>query len=230
MNSMTKLGTLMALLLAAGCSSKAANETSTDSGTEEGSVDASDEGDAEDASGCVYPAGPYGTAVGKVIDPSLTWQGYVPGATTVSTIKITDFYDCDGSKGINALVLDDGAQWCVACQSIAPYIPKWMSPQGENWTKLGVGYLNLITQNNDYEPATITIAQQWRTMFGLTPINVVADPNFTFPASGLPHTLLADPRSMKIVRDMDNDSLNSDYSDPQVTDLAKKNAVAPDGG
>jgi thiol-disulfide isomerase/thioredoxin len=232
MKSMTKIGTLMAMLLAAGCSSKAASETSTDSGTEGGSVDASDDADADDASGCVYPSGPYGTDVGKVIDPSYVWQGFVPGSSTVSTIKITDLYDCDGSKGINAIVLDDGAQWCVACQSIAPYVPTWMSSKGENWTKLGVAYVNLITENNDYEPASITVAQQWRTMFDLTPIYVVADPNFTFPASGLPHSLLADPRTMKIVDDLDNDpesTLNSDGSDPKVTALAKKNAVA-DGG
>ena len=60
-------------------------------------------------------------------------------------------------------------------------------------------------------------------MFGLSSIYVVADPSFTFPASGLPHTLLADPRTMKVLRDMDNDPLNADDSDPQVTTLAKKN-------
>jgi hypothetical protein len=233
MTSTTKLGIMMGMLLAAACSSgnSATNGSSSDSGT----GDAGDNADAEDADdgptgNCVYPSGPYGTAVGKVIDPSLTWQGYVPGATTVTTIHITDFYDCDGSKGVNAIVLDDAAQWCVYCQQLAPYIPTWMSSKGENWTKLGVGYLNLVTQNNDYEPATITVAQQWRSMFNLSPIYVVADPNFTFPASGLPHTLLADPRTMKVVADMDGDSLNADYSDPKVTALAKKNAVAPDGG
>jgi len=232
MTSTTKLGIMMGMLLAAGCSSgnsaSNGNNNNADSGTED-SGDNGDAGDDGPTSNCIYPSGPYGTTVGKVIDPSLTWQGFVPGATTVSTIKITDLYDCDGSKGINAIVLDDGAQWCVACQSVAPSIPDWMSPKGENWTKLGVGYLNLITQNNDYEPATITIAQQWRTMFNLTPIFVVADPNFSFPASGLPHSMLADPRTMKIVRDMDTDTLNADGSDPQVTDLAKKNAVV-DGG
>jgi len=228
---MTKLATLMALLVAAGCSSKSANETSNnDSGAEDSSVDASDEGDAA-AGGCVYPSGPYGITVGKVLDPSLQWQGFAPGATTASTVKITDFYDCDGSKGINALLIDNAAQWCVACQEIAPEIAHWLSPSGENWAKLGVQIEQLIIENNDYEPATITTAQQWRDMFSLTEIYVVADPNTTFPAEQLPHEFLIDPRTMTIVNDLDTDAtLNADGSDPKVTALAKKNAASAAAG
>jgi hypothetical protein len=229
MNSMTKLGTLMAMLLAAGCSSKAANETSTDSGADDATADAGDEGGDADASGCVYPAGPYGVTVGKVLPPTLSWQGFAPGATAASTVKITDLYDCDGSKGINAILIDNAAQWCVACQEIAPEIPHWFSSAGENWAKLGVQINQLIIENNDYEPATLTTAQQWRDMFNLTEIYVVADPNTTFPAEQLPHEFLVDPRSMTITRDLDTDpesDLNADGSDTNVTALAKKNAAS----
>lgn len=230
MTSITKLGTLMALLLAAGCSSKSASETSTDAGGVDSSLDADDDADA-DAGGCVYPSGPYGITVGKVLDPTLSWQGFVPGQTTSTTVKITDFYDCDGSKGINALLIDNAAQWCVACQEIAPEIAHWLSPSGENWSKLGVQIEQLIIENNDYEPATITTAQQWRDMFSLTEIYVVADPNTTFPAEQLPHEFLIDPRTMTIVDDLDDDeTLNADDSDPKVTALAKKNQASAAAG
>jgi len=241
MTSTMKLGTLMAALLAAGCSSSSKNnEAPADSGTganADTGAPADADTDADDADsgtgGCVYPAGPYGVAVGKVLNPDLQWQGFVPGATTASTVKITDLYDCDGSKGLNALVVDSAGQWCVACQGIAQEIPTWLSPKGDNYLKLGIQILNLVIQNNDYEPATITTAQQWRTLFSLTPIYVVADPSDTFPTDALPYELLIDPRTMKVVHDLSSDSdQNADDSDPAVTALAKKNATggAGDGG
>jgi hypothetical protein len=230
MNSTTKLGTVaMGLLLAAGCSSgsNGASATTPEAGAtaEDGGVDADTDADeAGNPSGCVYPAGPYGVTVGKTLDPSLQWQGYVPGATTASTVKITDFYDCDGSRGINALVVDSSGQWCVACQGIAKEIPTWMSSKGDNYTKLGVKILSLIIQNNDYEPATVTTAQQWMTLYSLTSIYVVADPVDTFPTAELPYQLLVDPRTMKVVHNLSTDSaVNNDDSDPAVATLAKKN-------
>src|ERR1019366_7756761 len=92
MTTTTKLGTLMAILLAAGCSSSS-NGATADAGpaAEDSSVnvdadtDADEAGEAGPANGCVYPSGPYGTAVGKVPDPSMPWQGFAPGATTVPT-------------------------------------------------------------------------------------------------------------------------------------------------
>jgi hypothetical protein len=227
MNSTTTLATMIVTLLAAGCSSsKPAAEAPADAGTE-AAVDVDATSDADDdapATGCVYPAGPYGVAVNKVLDPTLQWTGYVPGATTPSTVKITDLYDCDGTKGLNAIVVDSAGQWCVACQGIAQEIPSWLSAKGDNWTKLGVQILNLVIQNNDYEPATVTTAQQWRDLFMLDTIYVVADPSDTFPTNALPYELLIDPRTMKVVHDLSTDSTaTADGADPAVATLAKKN-------
>jgi hypothetical protein len=228
----------MLILLAAGCSS-ASNGASSTGGTDAASAnedsaapDADTDADDASPSGCVYPEGPYGVTVGKVLNPDLQWQGFVPGATTASTINISDLYDCDGSKGLNALVIDSAGQWCVACQGIAQEIPTWLSPKGDNYLKLGIQILNLVIQNNDYEPATVTTAQQWRSLFNLTSIYVVADPNDTFPTDALPYELLIDPRTMKVVHDLSSDSaVNADDSDPAVTALAKKNAgTVADGG
>jgi len=239
MTSTMKLGTLMAALLAGGCSSSSnsgappAGDSGTGATEDTGTVDADTDADDAGTGGCVYPSGPYGVAVGKVLNPDLQWQGFAPGATTASTVKITDLYDCDGSKGLNAIVVDSAGQWCVACQGIAQEIPTWLSPKGDNYLKLGIQILNLVIQNNDYEPATVTTAQQWRTLFSLTPIYVVADPSDTFPTDALPYELLIDPRTMKVVHDLSSDSdQNADDSDPAVTTLAKKNATggAGDGG
>ncbi|HHH27494.1 MAG TPA: hypothetical protein ENK57_03965 [Polyangiaceae bacterium] len=55
---------------------------------------------------CEYPAGPYGVAQGQIVPPNLTWQGFAPGSSTPETISIQDFFDCDGSRGINAVLFD----------------------------------------------------------------------------------------------------------------------------
>ncbi|MGD0525912.1 MAG: hypothetical protein ABSE49_12255 [Polyangiaceae bacterium] len=236
MNSTTKLGSLMALLIAAGCSSSSNSATGSSSGggspdsgaatADAGTDDADDDADAGGWSiPAGYPAGPYGVKVNDVLDPTLNWQGFAPGATTPSTVRITDLYDPDGSKKINAIVIDSAGQWCVACQGIAMEIPTWLSAKGDNYTGLGIQILNLVIQNNDYEPATITTAQQWRSLFSLTAIYVAADPNDTFPTDELPYELLVDPRTMKVVHNLSDDSdQNNDGSDPAVTTLAKQNA------
>ncbi|HEY3816784.1 MAG TPA: hypothetical protein VGL81_06425 [Polyangiaceae bacterium] len=232
MNSTSTTAIFLATLLAAGCSSAktAGNDAPADAGTTEAAVDvdaADDAGDDASSNGCVYPPGPYGVAVNKVLDPSLQWQGFAPGSTTASTVKVTDLYDCDGTKGLNAIVVDSAGQWCVACQGIAQQIPNWLSSKGENYTKLGVQILNLVIQNNAYEPATVSTAQQWRDLFMLNAIYVVADPSDTFPTNALPYELLVDPRTMKVVHDLSDDSNQAaDGSDPAVLTLAKKNAAS----
>jgi hypothetical protein len=55
---------------------------------------------------CDYPAGPYGVAQGSIVPPTLSWQGFVPGSNTPSTISIQDLFDCDGTRGIDAIIID----------------------------------------------------------------------------------------------------------------------------
>ncbi len=55
---------------------------------------------------CEYPPGPYGVGMNETVPPTLSWQGYAPGAASPSTITIEQLYDCDGSRGIHALYFD----------------------------------------------------------------------------------------------------------------------------
>ena len=233
---------LLATLVLPGCSSSSPSASptidagtdaivTTDSGStdtgaiETGAVDTGTIVEAGAEAGPAYPAGPYGVAAGSVLDPSATWQGYLPGATAPSTIKMSDLYDPDGSKGLNAIVFDNAGQWCVACQAAAAYIPGWMSSSGGNWTALGVAFETLVIQTNSYEPATITTAKQWRDMFTLgSDTYVAADPLITFATASLPHTLLADPRTMKVTLVLDGDgNYPGPAADPAVTQLAMMN-------
>jgi hypothetical protein len=55
---------------------------------------------------CQYPAGPYGVAQGQTLPPSLSWQGYAPGGSQPVTVTVQDFFDCDGTRGIHAVLFD----------------------------------------------------------------------------------------------------------------------------
>ncbi len=140
-------------LLATACSS-GRDFGSTDSG-----VPAVDSGPTTNACAAnTYPLGPYGTGVGKVVNPGLSWKGYLPNATDVSTIAPTDLYDCDGSKGIDAIIFDVAAQWCAACQSQAANAPQLFS----QYDQLGIHVVTLVVQDASTAPATTTTAEQWK--------------------------------------------------------------------
>ncbi|MEM6791160.1 MAG: hypothetical protein AAGA56_11370 [Myxococcota bacterium] len=55
---------------------------------------------------CTYPSGPYGVGEGETVPPTLSWEGYAPGASAPGTITAEDFFDCDGQRGIHAVIVD----------------------------------------------------------------------------------------------------------------------------
>lgn len=55
---------------------------------------------------CTWPSGPYGVGQGQTLPSNLSWQGYAPGSSSPSTISIQEFFDCDGMKGIDAVLFD----------------------------------------------------------------------------------------------------------------------------
>jgi hypothetical protein len=147
---------------------------------------------------CQYPAGAYGIDQGTTVDPTLVWQGFPAGAQQPSAIAVTQYFDCNGANGINALLIDVSATWCGACQTEAMDIAQLA---GTTWSAEGIRVLTLMIEDDTQNPATIDTAKQWRDAFGLTSSAVAADPNATFvpPSAGLPMQVVVDPRTMKIV-------------------------------
>ena len=175
--------------------------------------------DAGKSPACVYPPGPYGITPGATVDPGLSWQGYLAGSSTISTLRSSDLLDCDKSKGINAIVLDESASWCAACQQEAQDLEPQMASA---WTAEGVVVVTLMVEDDNSNPASVQTASAWKGAFGLTSVDVVADPPFTFGGQGsqaLPTNLIVDPRTMRIV------SVTPGYSgpDPAVDQLAQQN-------
>jgi hypothetical protein len=134
---------------------------------------------------CTYPSGPYGTNVGDVVDPTLSWQGYVGDASAPSTVAITSYYDCDGTHGVNALLLDESATWCSDCEEEAATISPLVTGK---WQTQGVAVVVLMAEDQSSDPATLGTAQSWRDEYVLTTGAVCA-----------PTNAVIDPRTMKIV-------------------------------
>jgi hypothetical protein len=152
------------------------------------------------------------------MDPSLSWPGYAPGSTALTTIHTTDLYDCDKSKGINAIVMDISATWCQPCQQEAQsFDPQFAS----SWGAEKVYILTFMIQDASSNPATSQTALDWINQFSLKHVAVVAAPTFDFsPSTGaIPTLALVDPRTMKIL----NVTLNDLVGDPSVDQLAAKN-------
>ncbi len=168
---------------------------------------------------CPYPSGPYGIGQGKIVSPDLTWDGYVKGSSAITTLTARDIFDCDGKKGINAILMDESATWCGPCQQEAADLPTAM----QTWSAQGVMIVTLMVENIQHKPADTSTALQWRNQFKLSALaNVMADPSFSFAPMGpvgLPTNLLVDPRTMKII------SVIEGYGgmDPAVSKLAIKN-------
>ena len=151
---------------------------------------------------CAYPDGPSGFAVGQVIPSSLVWSGIGAGGEPV-TYHSSDFLDCDGTKGINAIVFDSSAEWCSACQSEARELEGFIRT---SWGANGVTVITLMMEDNSHKPTTdVAIASKWMKSFGLTNEPVVMDPDFEFASQtqgtiGLPYNVVVNPRDMTVVK------------------------------
>jgi hypothetical protein len=171
---------------------------------------------------CVYPTTGVGNKIGSVVPGSHKWQGYAEHADMVSTISIQDFYDCDGSKNINALLIDESAVWCGACnQEASEMAAKFKS----KWDALGVHVLTLMVDDAEQgKGATTTTALNWKTQYKLTDGAVAVDSALSFAPPGestigLPLQVIVDPRTMKIV-DV-QEGYSGDYS--KLEGLAQMN-------
>ena len=174
---------------------------------------------------CTYPAGPYGVGLDKVLSPTSSWLGYAANDTSVKMMKMSDLFDCDGSKGINAIMIDVSAGWCAACETQAHDEGQLMS----QYDSAGVKAITLLIMDAAENPATTQTALDWRTTYNLLDVGVYADPNFLLQPNeqsiGLPITYIVDPRTMKIVAGTEGyGSTYPPQPNASALALAKKNA------
>jgi hypothetical protein len=129
-----------------------------------------------------------------------------------------DFFDCDGSRGIHALLIIDSSSWCSACRNEASGMEQHIA---SSWGPAGVKVLQLLVENSSAQPATTATAQSWKDYFQLKSVWVAADPNFLLKspaATAYPYKMIVNPRTMQIVS-----TYTGGAYDSQVLQLANSN-------
>ncbi len=160
-----------------------------------------------------YPPGPYasGVEVGAVVENFTFADGWMNPAEAgydpakLGPIGFADFYDPDGTKGYEILIVNTAAFWCGACQlehagtSEAPSL-------NEHYDALhprGLGLLSLVFQDAQAQPATRDDLVKWAQTFQ-DRIPLARDPDYQmgrYASSTIaPLNLVIDARNMKILQ------------------------------
>ena len=150
-----------------------------------------------------YPAGPFGLKRGQVF-PNLTLHGYRDGTGAWTDIALKDYFDPDGSHGINGIYLTVSAPWCAGCVAEAHGFPALYR---DKYRPEGARLITALVQDGASKPATQKTVDAWISAYAIN-YDVVADPDLTTvrmdPSSSgslsLPYNYVIDPRTMRITQ------------------------------
>ena len=176
-----------------------------------------------------YPVGPYGFVTGQVF-PNISLQGYVGGAGAWTTITTKDYFDPDGSKGINGLMITIAAPWCAGCTAEGSSLPGLYR---DKYQPLGARFLAAVVQDASSKPATQSTVDAWVKTYK-TNYDIAADPDLLtvhLEGSGgsgslaLPYEYVIDPRTMRI-KAIDAGVASYGSTIPGLDTVLKKNGAA----
>jgi hypothetical protein len=151
-----------------------------------------------------YPEGPYGSEPGSVLR-NVCFQGWAtpdpdpdhPPAP-LEPIALADFYDPDGTRGIDVLLVNTAAVWCSACRIEHETLPERASELGPR----GLVILSALFQDQQRNPANEADLYEWTKVF-LTNFPMVLDPSYSFgsyaSAETAPLNLVIDTRTMTLL-------------------------------
>lgn len=161
--------------------------------------------EAGEASAYTYPPSPYGMRVGTTVpdtafigwrNPSAT--GFEPDA--VETIRFSDFYDPDGTKGIKLIYVISSAEWCPPCRQ--EYSSFKNTGAAIDYKAKGVAFLGTLFQQNNEEPADYATGKRWGDQYSVN-FPFVVDPTHKaslFATSGaIPFNFIIDARTMEMI-------------------------------
>jgi len=163
--------------------------------------------DPVDPSPIAYPDGPYGVNVGEIVPPGLSWPGY--RGWEAETIHIEEFYDPDGTRGINGLLFDVNNWECSPCQAQCTSI----AAKQEEWSQMGIEAVSMLLRGPNMATPTMEDALLWKQTWGFESVTVVLDPAATMVYKlyfSVPWMVVVDPRTMMVYHA--DSGFNDDYS------------------
>jgi hypothetical protein len=168
------------------------------------------------------PSGASGLARGDVLK-QIPMQGYFGGTGAYGPISVCDYFDPDGARGINALLLVVSAQWCSPCRAYATALhdvaPKYLAR--------GARILELLLQGADnLAPATKDTVDLWSRGFGVT-WDVGCGDVKDADAGSFPVSFYVNPRTLVIEQRLSGFDLTIVKGDtiPQLDVLLAKNGA-----
>jgi thiol-disulfide isomerase/thioredoxin len=150
-----------------------------------------------------YPAGPYGTRSGEVME-NLSWMGYVDddgdGSSSDDTARSFAMEElfAGNDPGARIIMINSSAGWCGACQDEASHLAELHA----EYHARGARIVTTLFETTSGAPATLEFARDWSESFGL-PVPTVADPTDRmgayYESSIVPMNMFVDPSTMQIV-------------------------------
>jgi hypothetical protein len=154
-----------------------------------------------------YPPGPYGTGIGATLEDFafLGWHDPVAAAydqTKLEQVRLSEYYDPEGSSGSKLLWINASAVWCSVCRSEMQDI-KNNNVRAEFAPK-GVQLMVTLFEDSRSGPAKPLDLHNW----GSIPAHaidfpLVLDPSFKlgtfFTSDATPLNMLVDVRTMKVI-------------------------------
>jgi thiol-disulfide isomerase/thioredoxin len=172
-----------------------------------------------------YPEGPYGLKVGETF-PNFAFKGYKDGTGEWTDISMIDYYDPDGTRGINGIYWVVSAQWCPPCREEAKILPGMLD---RLYRPRGARFATAMIQDSKRNPATQLTVDQWLAAYRLNFDIVLDDEPQTLPSSGtvgLPYNYIINPRDMKVYRIIQG--VNPEATTiPPLSSLLTKNGAPP---
>ncbi len=154
------------------------------------------------ASGADYswPDGPGGVKIDQIVPASFEWDGVKTGESSPTKLYVVDWYDPDGIKNIDAVLVITSKYDCQACVKEA----KELESRASFWrdSGLNIKIVALVFNSPTNSPADISSAIQWKSMYSLNSVDVGADPSALFAHKSLfstPLNTVVDPRTMKVI-------------------------------
>ena len=116
----------------------------------------------------------------------------------LESISFQDFYDPDGSRGINLLLFNTAAAWCQPCQIEHDDLPARVNQYADQ----GLVVFSMLFQSAQNTPADTMTLDAWVTNFDSN-FPIALDPSYQMgrygPAATPPLNLIVDPRDMTIL-------------------------------
>ena len=158
-----------------------------------------------------YPAGPYGMGLNMTV-PNLELLGLRrPTDHAVSCVRgqpvpeleriaLAEFYDPDGAKGIELIMVNMSAVWCSVCRSEFSSFRK--TGIYAEYKARKVEFVGVLFEDTNYDPAKPADISCWSSQYGVE-FPMLLDPQFRtggmFLAEATPMNVVIDARTMQIV-------------------------------